>query len=76
MSERPAIPGTGTIVEEREPGRLYEIAMPNGYRALAVVQRGGPAPPPGDLPENCQVEVRFSPYDMSRSRIVRWLLPA
>lgn len=74
MSERPPIPGTGTIIEEREPGRLYEIEMGNGHRALAVVQQGGPAPPDHPLPENCRVEAIFSPYDMSRCRIVRWII--
>ena len=72
MSERPPLSGIGRIVGTREPGRLYQVEMPNGYHALAVVPREGPAAPASEMPEGLRVEVAFSPYDMSRCRIVHW----
>jgi hypothetical protein len=72
MSERPLLLGRGRIVTDREPGYLFEIEMSNGYRAMAVIPREAPQPPAsGAL--GCEAEVTFSPYDMSRCRIARWL---
>jgi len=71
MPERPPITAQGTIREVHTPQRLYEVELPNGYQALAVLPKNGPFPP-GD-PENQKVELSFSPYDMSRCKITRWL---
>ena len=73
MPERPPIIAIGTIVAERTPDRLYEIAMANGHCALAVVPKAGPRCT-GPWRER-QARVDFSPYDMSRCRI-RERLPA
>jgi len=70
--ERPPILGTGTIVEERDRGRLYRVEMKNGHVAFAVVPLDGPPPPPGDEVLGHAVEVGFSPYDMSRCKIRGW----
>ena len=70
MPERPPISGTGTILEEREEGRLYLAEMPNGFRTLAVQTRD--VPPPPENPVGRNVELAFSPYDMSHGRIVDW----
>ncbi|NOX99532.1 MAG: hypothetical protein GXP30_07370 [Verrucomicrobia bacterium] len=71
MPERPAPTAQGTIRNIREPQRLFEVEMPNGFRSLAVLPHGTPSPPPSPL--NQQVEVKFSPYDMSQCKIIRWL---
>ena len=72
MSERPLITSRGRITATREPGRLYEIEMPNGFRALAVLPREVERPPIEDA-TGWETEVRFSPYDMSRCRIAAWV---
>lgn len=70
MSERPPIIGIGTIVRIREPGRLFDVRMANGYIAVAVLPKDAPrAPEPCD---GVTVEVAFSPYDMSRCKIRCW----
>ena len=75
MAEREPICGRGIPIEEREPGRLYIARMPNGHEAIAVIPQGGPLPP-ADIPFSClEVEVAFSPFDMSRCKITRWLRP-
>ena len=71
MPERPFPTARGIIRHIREPQRLYEVEMPNGYQTLAVIPKGGP-PPPAD-PEGQSVELVFSPYDMSQCKITRWL---
>ena len=71
MSERPPILGTGTIETIREEGRLFDVKMPNGYIAIAVLPKDGPACPEKVL--GATVEVAFSPYDMSRCKVSRWL---
>ncbi|MCB1230959.1 MAG: hypothetical protein KDN19_11860 [Verrucomicrobiae bacterium] len=71
MTERPPLASRGRIVAVREVDRLYEIEMPNGYRALAVLPQEIDRPPTAD-PVNLSAEVHFSPYDMSRCRIARW----
>lgn len=71
MPERPAILGTGTVIAERTPDRLYEVEMPNGHRALGVVPKLGPRCS-GDWRQR-KVRLAFSPYDMSRCRIAEWL---
>jgi hypothetical protein len=73
MSEREPIRGRGIPIEEREPGRLYLVRMPNGHQAIAVTPRGGPAAPDGIPFDRLEMEVAFSPYDMSRCKITRWL---
>lgn len=75
MAERPPIRAQGRITETREPGRLFEVEMGNGYRAYAIVEKKGP-PPPSENPEGMRVTVDFSPYDMSRCRVVAWLSEA
>lgn len=72
MQERPPLLSRGRIVAEPVPDRLYEIVMPNGYRALAVLPQEIP-PPPGPSAEGLLAEVGFSPYDMSRCRIAAWV---
>ncbi len=71
MSKRPPIFSRGRIVKVREPGRLYEIEMPNGYRALAVLPREIEETPVEEIVGRA-AEVTFSPYDMSRCRIAEW----
>jgi hypothetical protein len=76
MPERDPIRGRGIPIEVREPGRLYLVRMPNGHEAIAVVPKGGPVPPE-DIPfDRLEAEVTFSPYDMSRCKITRWLRTA
>ena len=70
MMERPPIRASGRITAIREEGRLYEVEMPNGYRAFAILERKGP-PPPGDVLGR-EVSVNFSPFDMSRCKVVGW----
>ena len=71
MPERPSPTARGTIREIREPQRLFEVEMPNGFVSLAVLHHNNPAAPPEPL--NQQVEVIFSPYDMSQCKITHWL---
>ena len=71
MPERPRPKASGTIREIREPQRLFEVEMPNGFRSLAVLHPNTPSTPSDPL--NQQVEVKFSPYDMSQCKITRWL---
>jgi len=71
MRERPTPTTRGIIRQIREPQRLFEVEMENGYRALAVLQKNSPSPPPDPVGQH--VEVTFSPYDMSRCKITRWL---
>lgn len=70
MSERPSIPGRGIVIRIREDKRLFDIRMPNGYVAIAVLPRGGPVCPEEVL--DLEVEVAYSAYDMSRCKIVRF----
>lgn len=71
MAERPTISGRGEIVHEREEGRLFDVKMANGYVAIAVLAKDGP-PYPGNVVGK-SVEVTFSPYDMTRSKVIRWI---
>lgn len=71
MPERPLPTATGVIRHIREPHRLYEVEMRNGYKTLAVIPNGGPKPPAA--PEGQSVELVFSPFDMSQCKITRWL---
>ncbi|MEM9283086.1 MAG: hypothetical protein AAGA96_14765 [Verrucomicrobiota bacterium] len=75
MSERPPIRAQGRITQEHEPGRLYEVTMKNGHRAYAVLERKGPTPPMKGESLGVEVTVDYSPYDMSRCRIVAWVEP-
>lgn len=70
MGERPPIISRGRIIAEREAGRLYEIEMPNGHHALAVLPQEIPGT---ETPTGRLAEVLFSPFDMSRCRIAAWL---
>jgi hypothetical protein len=72
MPERPPILARGVIRHERRADMLYEIEMPNGHRALAVVPKEGPRPPEGAQPVGMTITVAFSPFEMNRSRIVSW----
>ncbi len=71
MSERPPIPGKGQVRATLLERKLYEVEMPNGFRTRAYLTGDSPPPPSTDL-EGETVELEFSPYDMSRGRIVRW----
>lgn len=72
MAERPPIQATGRIVEVLEADRLYRIEMANGYRAYAIIERKGPRPPVGEDTLGKNVTVHFSPFDMSKCRLVAW----
>ncbi len=73
MPERPPIEAVGRIVEVREPGRLYRVEMANGYRAYAVVERKGPSLPEGAVAVGREAVLHYSPFDMSKCRVVDWL---
>lgn len=74
MAERPPIRAQGRITQTHEPQRLFEVEMKNGYRAYAILEKKGPAAPSED-PVDYEVRVDFSPFDMSRCRVVEWLEP-
>lgn len=71
MPERPAITANGIIRKIREVSRLFEIEMSNGYHALAVLHRNHPEAPLS--PIGREVTVTFSPYDMTRCKIIIWV---
>ena len=71
MAERPPIRAQGHITKTHEPTRLFEVEMPNGYRAYAILERKGPTPPRED-PVGIPVTVDLSPFVMSRCRVVEW----
>jgi translation initiation factor IF-1 len=71
MPERPSIIGIATVAAERIADRLYEVELPNGHRAMGVIPKLGPFS--GSDWQNRKVRVAFSPYDMSRCRIMAWL---
>ena len=71
MSERPHIETTGIIVNVRESGRLFDIEMENGYRAIAVMPKDNPICPLED-PVGQKAKVVFSPYNMSRCKVLEW----
>ncbi len=73
MAERPPIVATGRVVETLESGRLYRVEMPNGYRVYAIVACNGPRIPEDEDAANRDVVLHFSPFDMSKCRIVNWL---
>ena len=75
MAERPPIQAIGRIVEVLEAGRLYRVEMANGYRAYAIVERKGPRPPLGEDLSGKPVTLHFSPFDMSKCRLVSWTPP-
>lgn len=70
-NERPPIVARGKIESVREEGRLYDIRMANGYLAIAVVPKDGPRQ--NDIAPGARAEVAFSPYDMSRCKVLAWL---
>ena len=71
MPERPSIVARGIIRAERVADRLYEVEMPNGHRAHAVVKKEGPRCPLAAAVK-ATVTVSYSPFDMSRCQIVEW----
>lgn len=75
MAERPPIEATGRIVQVHEADRLYEVEMANGYRAYAVVERKGPRLPEDEDALGKEVTLHFSPFDMSKCRLVAWNPP-
>ncbi len=72
MAERPPIQATGRITQVLEEGRLFQVEMPNGYRAYGILERKGPRIPADADPLSCEVAVEYSPYDMGRCKIVGW----
>jgi len=74
MPERPSIIAVGTTVAERSRDRLYDIEMANGHQVVGVVSKLGPHCDGGWY--GTQVRVAFSPFDMSRCRIIEWLAPS
>ncbi len=72
MAERPPIEAIGRIVQVHEADRLYEVEMANGYRAYAIVERKGPRLPAGEDALGRDVTLHFSPFDMSKCRLVAW----
>ncbi len=72
MAERPPIEATGRIVQVHEVDRLYEVEMANGYRAYAVIERKGPRLPEGEDALGKEATLYFSPFDMSKCRLVKW----
>ncbi|MDF1860077.1 MAG: hypothetical protein P1U87_07670 [Verrucomicrobiales bacterium] len=71
MAERPPIRAKGRIIRTHQKNRLYEVEMANGYRAYAIIEKKGPAYSSED-PTGQKVIVNFSPYDMSRCKVVEW----
>ncbi|MCB1079430.1 MAG: hypothetical protein KDM64_16550 [Verrucomicrobiae bacterium] len=74
MPQRPPILGRGVVRAVRQPDLLYEIEMPNGHLALAVVPKEGPRLPAGIEPIGIALLGAFSPFEMNRCRIVSWEL--
>ena len=73
MAERPPILATGRITQVHEPDRLFEVTMKNGYRAYGILERKGPRPGGEVVEGTTEVKVEYSPFDMSRCKIVEWL---
>jgi translation initiation factor IF-1 len=71
MAERPPIRTKGRITRTHQKNRLYEVEMANGYRAYAIIEKKGPACSMED-PTGQEVVVDFSPYDMSKCKVVEW----
>lgn len=76
MSERPPIQAYGLVTKVHTEGRLFEITMANGYAAYGILERKGPQLPEKVDPLTCEAHVLFSPYDMSRCKILEWKIPA
>lgn len=72
MAERPPIEAIGRVVQVHEADRLYEVEMANGFRAYAIVEHKGPRPPLGEESLGKEVTLHFSPFDMSKCRLVAW----
>ena len=73
MPERPPIQAVGRVVEVLEADRLYRVEMANGYRAYAVLAKLGPRAGEEVEPVGRQVDLEFSPFDMSRCHLVGWV---
>ena len=75
MSERPPIRAVGRITKVYKEGHLFEVTMSSGYTAYAILERKGPCPPKKVAPVECEVVTEYSPFDMSRCKIVEWQVP-
>ena len=75
MSERPPIRAVGRITKVYKEGHLFEVTMSSGYTAYAILERKGPRPPKEVAPVECEVVTEYSPFDMSRCKIVEWQVP-
>lgn len=73
MAERPPIRAQGRITQVHQENRLYEVEMANGYRTYAIVEKKGPRPEL-ENPIGEPVIVNFSPFDMSRCKVVEWVV--
>lgn len=76
MSQRPPIQAYGRVTKVHTEGRLFEVTMANGYTAYAILEKKGKPLPDGVDPLTCEAYVLFSPYDMSRCKVLEWKLPA
>ena len=72
MPERPPIQAVGRVVEVIEADRLYRAEMANGHRVYAVLAKLGPRLPVEIDPIGYEVDLEFSPFDMSRCHLVEW----
>ena len=75
MSERLPIRARGRVTAVHKEDQLFEITMANGYRSYGVLERKGPRPPREVAPTDCDVVTEYSPFDMSRCKIVEWEVP-
>ena len=75
MSERHPIRAVGRITKVYKEGHLFEVTMSSGYTAYAILERKGPCPPKEVAPVECEVVTEYSPFDMSRCKIVEWQVP-
>jgi hypothetical protein len=72
MSERPPIRAVGRITQVHKEDQLFEVTMSNGYTAYAIVEKKGPRPPQNVTPMDCEVVTEYSPFDMTRCKVVEW----
>lgn len=49
--------------------------MSSGYTAYAILERKGPRPPTEVALVECEVVTEYSPFNMSRCKIVEWQVP-
>lgn len=75
MSERLPIRARGRVTAVYKEEQLFEVTMANGYRSYGVLERKGPRPPCEVAATDCDVIAEYSPFDMSRCKIVEWQVP-